>query len=134
MKKLFAILITLVLVTAISACNNKGGDTAKNNTTSKSQQKTEQKDSTKLQSDKLNESQGDQPQSDNNLITRDRAIELALNHAGLSKTDLRDLEAELDRERNGTFWEVDFEHGGYDYSYDINAETEEVFKLEKERD
>ena len=69
-----------------------------------------------------------------NLITRDRAIELALNHAGLTKAEVRDLEAELDYEPYGVFWEVDFEANRLDYSYDVNAETEAVARVEKERD
>ena len=67
-------------------------------------------------------------------ITRDRAIKIALDTAKLSETDVRDLEAEIDRERSEVFWEVDFEYGGYDYSYDINATTGEAIKTEKERD
>ena len=68
------------------------------------------------------------------VITRERAIELALGHAGLSRQNVYDLEAELDRERQGVFWEVDFEYNSTEYSYDINAQTEEVTRLEKERD
>ena len=59
---------------------------------------------------------------------------MALNHAGLNKTQIYDLEAEIDRERGGTYWEIDFESGNLEYSYDINAQTEEIRKLEKERD
>ena len=42
--------------------------------------------------------------------------------------------AEHDREYGGVFWEVDFENGGYDYSYEINAVTEEIVRHQKERD
>ena len=114
MKKLLALLLVLVFVFALSACDNRGDSIAKPSDKTKSTK--------------------NQTETNNNIITRDRAIELALNHAGLQRSDIYDLEAELDRERVGIYWEVDFENGGFEYSYDINAETEEVFKLEKERD
>lgn len=92
---------------------------------------------TEPQGDKANlvtEPQTTPPADEKTFITRDKAIELALNHAKLTRTQVRDLETELDRERTGVFWEVDFESGGYEYSYDINAETEAIAKVEKERD
>ena len=92
---------------------------------------------TEPQGDKANlvtEPQTTPPADEKTFITRDKAIELALNHAKLTRTQVRDLETELDRERTGVFWEVDFESGGYEYSYDINAETEAIAKAEKERD
>lgn len=73
------------------------------------------------------------PATDTNLITRDRAIEIALENAGLAKGSVYELEAELDKERTGTFWEVDFETREFDYSYEINAESGMVVRHEKER-
>ena len=158
MKKLFALFLTLVLVLAISACDNKGGEVnnQNDNAVSKTQSQAEQSGGTQESANK--QSQDSQPaesateqgntqnsqsastaestasDTTQSAIGRDRAIELALNHAGLNKADVRDLEAELDRERGGTYWEVDFEHGGYDYSYDINAQTGEIVIAEKEKD
>ena len=67
-------------------------------------------------------------------ISRDEAISIALNHAKLSKSDVRDLEAELDKENGVQIYEVSFESGGYDYEYDINAETGKILRSAKERD
>ena len=67
-------------------------------------------------------------------ISRDRAIELALDNAGLTADEVRDLEAELDRERSGIYWEVDFEAGGYEYSYDIDSATGEIVRVDREFD
>ena len=71
---------------------------------------------------------------DGGEISRDRAIELALDHAGLNKNTAYDIEAELNRDRGSIYWEVDFEDGHYEYSYDINKETGEVKKVERDRD
>ena len=135
MKKLFALILAAVFVFALSACDNKGENPKEqtNNQTIATQSDV-QKENTDLNSSQPTDSKSSQTESDTNLITRDRAIELALNHAGLKKADVRELEAELDRERGGVYWEVDFESGNLEYSYDINAETEEIQKIEKERD
>lgn len=128
MKKILSILLALVFVFALSACNNNGGSAkGKETASANSQALTQQKNdnSSEIKEDTSTKTK---------TITRDRAIEIALDAAKLNKSDVRDLEAELDRERNEDFWEVDFEHGGYDYSYDINATTGEALKIEKERD
>ena len=147
MKKILAILLIFAFAFALSACDNddaRGGNSkAKNdaaqsvnddvasasvpsagdNTTVSSGSTGEQTSAPTTQSD-VQEAQ----------ITRDRAIEIALAHAGLNRSDVRDLEAELDRERGGIYWEVDFESGQYEYSYDINAQTGEIVISEIERD
>lgn len=61
-------------------------------------------------------------------ISRNRAIEIALQEAGVKKSDVRDLDAELDRERDIAVWEVDFEVGNREYEYEINAKTAAILK------
>ena len=122
MKKLLALLLATVFVFALSACDDYRG--AKNNNTN-----------TPTQSVADNaQQQTNQTQSEAEPVTRDRAIELALAHAGLALAEVYDLEAELDRERGGTYWEVDFEYKNIEHSYDINAQTGEITRLETERD
>ncbi len=65
-------------------------------------------------------------------ISRDKAIEIALNAAGVTKEKARDLDAELDRENGTDIWDVDFESGNMDYSYDINAKTGAIVKQDKQ--
>ena len=135
MKKLFALLLTLTVVLTLSACNNKGGRSDNNSsgkaTPPSSAENTN--DKTTPVADTTTSDTGSVASQE--YISRDRAIELALSHAGLlHRSDIYDLDAELDREYGGVFWEVDFENGGYDYSYEINAVTEEIVRHQKERD
>ena len=65
-------------------------------------------------------------------ISRDRAVEIALQTAGLARDQVFDLDAELDRERGELYWEVDFETREYEYSYDILAEDGAVARSHKE--
>ena len=107
MKRIFILLLAVVLTFSLSACGNIG-----------------RRDNDGMIS----------PVDNEEMISRDRAIELALDNAGVTLEEVRDLEAELDRERGGVFWEVDFESGGYEYSYDIDSKTGEVTKVERDFD
>ena len=136
MKKLLVTVFVLSLVLALSACSADDVSRLKSFVAGLDEQKVADtiNDLQKLAPADATVPQTTHPTNEKTFITRDRAIELALNHAGLTKAQVRDLEAELDYERTGVFWEVDFESGGYEYSYDINAETEAIAKVEKERD
>ncbi len=64
--------------------------------------------------------------SDKAYIGTDAAIEVALQHAGVAKTDTTKLEVELDCENGYMVYEVEFEVLGAEYEYDINAQTGEI--------
>ncbi len=111
MKKILTVLLAIVFVLALSACGNNVKD---NN----------------LIGGGANQPQGNQT----TVITRERAIEIAVEKAGVSQADVRDLDIELDNELGGKVWEIDFDHGNLEYSYDVNAETGVITKVERERD
>lgn len=117
MKKLSAICLVALLTFALSACT--AAPTVDTTTTTTAIAATSVTRSTTVTT---------------TLITRDRAIEIALQAAGLARADVRDLEAETEREQNGVFWEVEFEAGGYDYTYDIHAENGSIINQKREPD
>ena len=151
MKKLLAIILFAVLVLALSACavknvenNNVSGVGSESSLPNKEQSAgnasenglspgpSQNNESSKPDSSK--NAVSSQPADSAKSLSRDEAINKALQKAGVKRADVRDLEAELDRERGGIYWEVDFESGKLEYSYDINAETGEVVKVEREID
>ena len=67
--------------------------------------------------------------SSNNYISRDKARQIALNHAGISNPNYIDIE--LDRDDNE--YSVEFTYNGYEYDYEINATTGKIIKSERER-
>ena len=67
-------------------------------------------------------------------IGSDKAKDAALSHAGLSSSDVRELEVELDHRLTSVVYEVSFDSAGYEYDYVINAITGEVESSKKERD
>ncbi len=63
---------------------------------------------------------------------RDEAIDIALKAAGVDKGAAFGIEAELDRERGGVYWEIEFETREYEYAYDINATDGTVARFDSE--
>ncbi len=67
-------------------------------------------------------------------ITAEKAKEAALSHAGVSADKARFLRAELDREDGKKIYEIEFTADGFEYDYDIDAETGGVLGFDKDRD
>ena len=63
-------------------------------------------------------------------VTRDKALEIALTDANLTRQEIYDLDIELDRDKGILHFDVDFEKDGKDYDYEIHAETGEILKKE----
>lgn len=67
-------------------------------------------------------------------LTAEEALTIALNHAGLTENQIRRLEREFDREKGRTEWDVEFICDGYEYSYEIQAETGVILEWDRERE
>ncbi len=71
-------------------------------------------------------------------IAKEAALAIAIKDAGINEADVRDLDIELDKEREIFVYEIDFEtynnRQEIEYEYDINAATGEIIKKEIERD
>lgn len=65
-------------------------------------------------------------------VSKEEAKKVVLAHADLSEADVKFYKAELDRERVGLVYEVEFDAGKYEYDYEVDAETGKVLKAEKE--
>ena len=66
-------------------------------------------------------------------LTKAEAKAIALKHAGLKESEVRELEVELDRDDGTLHYDVDFEKDGYDYDYEIDAGSGKILKSRKER-
>lgn len=67
-------------------------------------------------------------------ISSSEALGIALAHAGLREEDVKGASSEPDVENGKTVYEIEFNHGGYEYEYKIDAITGEILHTEKERD
>ena len=120
MKKLLALILVVGVMLLLPACVMQG-DTAKGD----SSQTSSLTSTDSAQSGAAVES--------TTAITRERTIELALQAASLTENEVFNIEADLDKERGGFVWEVEFETREHEYSYDIHAENGTVTKTERER-
>ena len=70
--------------------------------------------------------------AEDGFIGAEAAKEKALTHAGVSADEARFEKTELDKD-NGRFkYEVEFEANGFEYDYEIDAESGEVLDFEKD--
>ncbi len=69
-----------------------------------------------------------------NYIGKEKALEIALAHAKLTKNQAKKIEIELDYERGVMIYDVEFESGSFEFEYEIHAESGEIVKSEKETD
>ena len=63
-----------------------------------------------------------------------KAESIALGHAGLQRNQVRDFECKLDKEKGVLVYEVDFNYGGYEYEYEIDAYSGGILNVNKSRD
>lgn len=69
-----------------------------------------------------------------NQISTEEAQNIALEHAGVKEADVVRLYAERDWDDGYTYYDVTFRYEDYEYEYEIDAKTGEIFKDEKEYD
>jgi uncharacterized membrane protein YkoI len=67
-------------------------------------------------------------------LSAQEAKDIALAEAGLSADAVSRLKAEFDIDDGIAQWEVEFRSGGWEYEYEINADSGAVISWEKDRD
>lgn len=67
-------------------------------------------------------------------ISADQAQNIAANHSGAPRHQWREVEVELDNDDGRLSWEIEFDHGNWEYEYDIDAYTGAIISWEKEWD
>ena len=121
-KSIFLIFVTAILCFALTACaaqNNPSSSSAQNGTSS-------------FQNDVIDEPQSSTPATSSESISVDEAKSIALQHANLTADKIAAYEIELDNDDAVKHYEIEFKSGGYEYKYDINAESGKILKSEKE--
>lgn len=69
-----------------------------------------------------------------NLISKEEATAIALKDAGFTTDQVTRLRTEFDYDDGRPEYEVDFHQGGYEYDYEIHAETGKILSKDKDRE
>ena len=75
-----------------------------------------------------------EPPAAEEKLTREWAEEIALNHAGLTKDQVTRLKTEFDYDDGRPEYSVEFRHNGWEYDYEIHAQTGKILDWDKEYD
>ena len=67
-------------------------------------------------------------------ISREEAMDIALKDAGFTRDQVTRLKAEFDYDDERPEYEVEFRQGGYEYDYEIHAETGAILHRDKDRE
>lgn len=67
-------------------------------------------------------------------VSRDQAINIALNHAGVAHHEARFDDVELDHDDGRLSWEIEFDARGWEYEYDIDAHSGVIIEFERDWD
>lgn len=68
-----------------------------------------------------------------NLISKERAKEIALEHAGYEKSEVRFVKAKLDRDDGRYEYEIEFRaEGNLKYDYSINAVNGRIVEFDRD--
>lgn len=71
--------------------------------------------------------------SDKSCIGQDAALSIALDHAGLTSSQIYELDVKLDSEDGIMVYEIEFESSAGEYEYDIHAHTGQIVKYKVPR-
>lgn len=63
-------------------------------------------------------------------LPRTDAIQIAVDAAKVNRSDIWDLSCELENDNGVMIYQVEFEHGQYEYEYDIDAKTGKILDVE----
>ena len=66
------------------------------------------------------------------LLSREEAIAIALKDAGLAENQVTRLKAEFDYDDGRPEYDVEFNHNGWEYEYEIHAESGKILKQDKD--
>src|SRR5699024_12820759 len=67
-------------------------------------------------------------------ISKEEAIDIAVNHAGVTRAQVTFDDVELDEEDGHLIWEIEFDSGNWEFEYDIDALTKDILDFEKDYD
>jgi uncharacterized membrane protein YkoI len=138
MKKILAILLSMIFIMALSACGTKdnmggGGSQGENSGIMSGENSNGSGDMKGAGNSSGGQGTGVQSSAKNDAkLTADQALDIALKDAGLKKADVRMIENHLDYDNGVLVYDIDFDSKTHEYSYEINAKTGVIVDRDKD--
>lgn len=142
MKRLSALMLSLLLTLALVGCNSTsmGVVTGQDNSapidsTIAAQSQAETQAVTEAPTDAVTQAtEAVTEKTADTKISEEKAKSIALEHAGFKESEVKFLHVELDYDDGVLRYEVDFRQGNYEYDYDIDANTGKILSYDKDID
>ena len=136
MKKIIVLALSLTFALSLTACGRVANDVTSDAQSIGDSVVSGAESVVDNAEDAVTDNNGNNSKSMNLMagITANDAKEAALKHAGLSESQISDVDVDLDRDNGKLIYEVDFNSDDTEYDYDIDAETGEVISADKSKD
>lgn len=72
------------------------------------------------------------PRQETEQLTEEEALNIALDHVGLTRSQVNIEDLELDTDDGRLKWEINFKSNNREYEFDIDARTGEIFDFKEE--
>lgn len=72
------------------------------------------------------------PRQETKQLTEEEALNIALDHVGLTRSQVNIEDLELDTDDGRLKWEINFKSNNREYEFDIDARTGEIFDFKEE--
>ncbi len=126
MKKIIALVFSLVFGLSLVACGGNGSNMGSDMRNGMS--------SIGSAAESLADNITGNNNSSSAKISENEAKAIALKHAGIEENNITGLSITLERDDGILEYEIDFHSNGFEYDYDINAQTGEIISSNKEKD
>lgn len=137
MKKITAFALSVLFALSLTACSRRDMDKTESAIDNAGNSVADKVDDAADKTESAIDDTADKAEQSTQLvaeITAEQALEKALDHAKLKKSDVTDIDIDLDRDNGTLIYEVDFNHGGTEYDYDIDAKSGEIISADRDRD
>ena len=121
-QRVLTVFLTLFLVLSVTACSDRPSNKGAG------QSDAHEPTPEPVQKEKV------VPKQTSDQISREKAMQIAVKHAGFTVDQVTHLHAELDYENGNYQYEVEFDEGSYEYDYNIDAQTGKVLFFDKDAD
>ena len=119
-RNIFITILTLIFAFSLAGCGgNKGSDNMMSDIRNGMQSA---KDKVESGIDKAE----DALDGTEAKISRDKAKQIALEHAKFKESDIKNYHIELDKDNGHLEYDIEFNYNGAEYDYEIDAKTGEI--------